>query len=103
MGLESTVDDLIHTDPFFSSQEVTEGKCSPEGHLSEDEAVKWLDQFIVWLKFFVKRKIKRGVTPPSWVRLNWGGLPSETLESGSLEKGESAGFTEGAALRVSAP
>ena len=79
MGLESTVDDLIHTDPFFSSQEVTEGKCSPEGHLSEDEAVKWLDQFIVWLKYFVKRKIKRGVTPPSGARLDWGGLPSETL------------------------
>ena len=57
MRLESTADDLIHTEPFlFFSQEVTEGKGSPEGDLSEDEAVKWLDQFIVRLKWFVKRK-----------------------------------------------
>ena len=52
-------DDLIHTEPFlFSSQEVTEGKSIPKGDPSEDEAVKWLDQFIVWLKSFVKRKIR---------------------------------------------
>jgi hypothetical protein len=57
MSLESTADDLIHTEPFlFSSQEVTEGKRSPEGDLLEDEAVKWLDQFIVRPKCFVKGK-----------------------------------------------
>lgn len=55
MSPESTADDLIHTEPFlFSSQEVTEGKRSPEGDLLEDEPVKWLDQFIVRPKYFVK-------------------------------------------------
>ena len=157
--MKSTADDLIHTDTFLlSSQEVTDARWSPEGHLFDDEAVKWLDQFIVCLKYFVKRKIKlslsnffapdlgkslskgspqvgadtkgwvgkaldlptrsstwrdegragsarkikRGVIPPSGVRLDWGGLRSETLESGSLENGKSAGLTEGAALRESA-
>ena len=42
------------------------------------------------------------VTPQSQVRLDRGGLPSETLKSGSLERGESAGGTEEAILRVSA-
>jgi len=59
MSLESTADDLIHTDAFLSSfEDATEGKRSPEGHLSEDGAVKWLDQFIVCLKYFVKREIR---------------------------------------------
>jgi hypothetical protein len=50
---------LIHTDAFLSSfEDATEGKRSPEGHLSEDGAVKWLDQFIVCLKYFVKREIR---------------------------------------------
>ena len=39
----------------------------------------------------------------SRVRLDRGGLPSETLKSGSLERGESAGGAEGAVLGVSAP
>jgi len=34
------------------------------------------------------------VTPQSLVRLNRGDLPSETLKSGSLERGESAGGAE---------
>ena len=59
MRLNPMVDDLIHIEPFlFSFQELTEGKCS--SGRSEDEAVKWLDQFIVCPKFFVKRKISRG-------------------------------------------
>ena len=60
MRLKPTADDLIHIEPFlFSSQGLTEGKRASGRYLSEDGAVKWLDQFIVWLKFFVKRKIRR--------------------------------------------
>jgi hypothetical protein len=80
MRLESTADDLIHTEPFlFSSQEVTEEKCSPEGHLSEDGAVKWLDQFIVWLKYFVKRKI--GSYPSLQSNANVVNCPAAELRS----------------------
>jgi hypothetical protein len=43
------------------------------------------------------------VTPPSRVRLDRGGLPSETLKSGSLEGGQPAGSTIGTILRVSTP
>ncbi len=52
---------------------------------------------------YVKRKSILVVIPQSQVRLDRGGLPSETLKSGSLERGESAGGTEEAILRVSAP
>jgi len=43
------------------------------------------------------------VIPQSRVRLDRGGLPSETLKGGSLEKGKSEGGAEGAVLRVSTP
>jgi len=43
------------------------------------------------------------VTPPSRVRLDRGGLPSETLKSGSLEGGQSAGSAIGTILRISTP
>jgi len=44
-----------------------------------------------------------GVTPPppSRVRLDRGGLPSETLKSGSLERGQPAGSAKETILRVS--
>jgi hypothetical protein len=40
---------------------------------------------------------------PSRVRLDRGGLPSETLNSGSLERGQPAGSAIGTILRVSTP
>ena len=40
---------------------------------------------------------------PSQVRLVRGGLPSETLKSGSLEGGQPAGSAKGTILRVSTP
>ena len=43
------------------------------------------------------------VTPPSRVRLDRGGLPSETLKGGSLEGGQPAGSAKGTILRVSTP
>ncbi len=58
-------------------------------------------------KTYLKRNVKAilpfAVTPESQERLNRGGLPSETLKSGSLDRGESKGGAEGAVLRVSAP
>jgi hypothetical protein len=51
----------------------------------------------------LKSPLPHPVTPQSRVRLDRDGLPSETLKSGSSERGESAGGAEGAVLRVSAP
>jgi len=41
------------------------------------------------------------VAPQPCLRLDRGGLPSETLKSGSLERGQPAGSAKGTILRVS--
>ena len=43
----------------------------------------------------VKRFLFTLVTPQSWIRLGWDGLPSETLESGSFEGGNQRGVLKG--------
>ena len=46
---------------------------------------------------------RKNVTRQSLMRLDRGGLPSETSESGSLEEGQPAGTAEGTILGVSTP
>jgi hypothetical protein len=43
---------------------------------------------------YFKKEKRVGVIPQSLPRLNRGGLPSETLESGSLKAGELVGGAE---------
>ena len=51
----------------------------------------------------IKKIVSDRVPSQSLVRLDGGGLPSETLKGGSLERRESAGDAEGTVVRVSVP
>jgi len=55
--------------------------------------------FLTWaimknFQNYFKKEKRVSVTPQSLARLDRGGLPSETLKSGSLEGGELAGGAE---------